>query len=406
MRRHRKSWIAACVLVVSLATAGAAPARTHAHKHHAPKPQRVPLGYFGAILDGPMFPPAPGVNLAQQLDVMERSGVESIRVQIDWASIQPFQSWSDVPPDQRGDLTNVDGLPLRLASIDQLATLCAQRGLSLRPNVSDAPVWDTDSPPGVAARTPRSYAPYGAFLKALIDRYGPHGSLWNGHVPKLPIRSWEVWNEPNIAGYWSVQPNFEPSYVALLRVAHDAIKSADPGATVILAGMVNHSWDYIARIYRIPGARRLFDVVAVHPYTHYPAGVLTILGYVRHAMDAAGDRRKPMVADELGWNSSLGKSPDHFGVEVTEAVQARDVATVLPMLARQRTRLRLMGLDYYTWAGLEDPGGPEFDFGGLFRFSGGSFIAKPVFGVYRRNALAQERCRQKGSVAFRCRRPF
>jgi len=402
VRRHRKSWIAACVLVVSLATAGAAPARTHAHK-----PQRVPLGYFGAVLDGPMFPPAPGVNLAQQLSVMERSGVESIRIQIDWASIQPYPNWSAVPQDERSGFTNVDGLPLRLASIDQLATLCAQRGLSLQPNVSDAPGWDTDSPPGVVARTPRSYAPYGAFMKALIHRYGPRGSLWNGHVPKLPIRAWEVWNEPNLSGYWSVQPNFEPSYVALLRVAHDAIKSADPGATVILAGMVDHSWDYIAKIYQVPGARRLFDTVAVHPYTHYPAGVLTILGRVRHVMDAAGDRRKPMVADELGWNSSVGKgSPDHFGVEVTEAVQARDVAAVLPMLARQRTRLRLMGLDYYSWAEIEAPGSPEFDFAGLFRFSGGRFIAKPVFGAYRRNALAQERCRQKSSVAFRCRKPF
>ena len=32
------------------------------------------------------------------------------------------------------------------------------------------------NPNGVA--TPRRYAPYAAYLTALVERYGPHGSFW------------------------------------------------------------------------------------------------------------------------------------------------------------------------------------------------------------------------------------
>jgi len=216
---------------------------------------------------------------------------------------------------------------------------------------------------------------------------------------------WQIWNEPNLAPYWAIQPNFESSYVALLRAAHNAIKSADPRARVILAGMVNASWESIAQIYKVRGARRLFDVVGVHPYTHYPQGVITILTDVRQVMNAAGDTRKPIVADEVGWNSSAGKSPQHFGIETSEAGQARNLAALLPMLGQQRSRLGLLGFDYYDWAGVETPGGDEFDFAGLWRFSNSRFIRKPAFGVFHRDALALEHCRQKASVATRCIKP-
>ncbi len=401
---RRRSLAAICMATILLAMtpgAGSAAARKA-------KPQRVPQGFAGVVIDGPIWPVSPEVNLDHQLDVMVADGVESIRPQFDWASTQPYQSWSDVPADQLSQFTDVDGMPLRLGPIDQLVAACAARGLIVRPVVLDAPSWDAaPAAPGYppAALTPASYAPYARFMAALVHRYGPRGSFWNQHRAKLPIRMWQIWNEPNIPQFWAIQPNFAPSYVQLLRAAHDAIKSADPGAKVIMAGMVNGSWTSIAQIYNVPGAHRYFDIVAAHPYTHYPAGVLTILDRVRGVMDSGGDRGKPILADEVGWNSSLGKSPQSFGVEVTEAVQASNLGTLMSLLAKARSRLTLLGFDWYDWAGIEDQGGFEFDFAGLFRLDGAQFIAKPVLAVFRRDALAQERCRQKSSVATRCRRP-
>ncbi len=372
------------------------------------KPARVPQGFAGVVIDGPMWPVAPGINLDHELNVMVADGVESLRPQFDWANTQPYQSWSDVPADQTSQFTNVDGMPLRLGPIDQLVAACAARGLILRPVVLNAPSWDAAPPaPGYppAAGTPESNAPFARFMAALVHRYGPRGSFWTQHGPKMPIRMWQIWNEPDIPQFWAIQPNFAPTYVQLLRAAHDAIKSADPGAKVIMAGMVNASWESIAQVYKVPGAHDFFDIVAAHPYTHYPAGVVTILNLVRGAMDSAGDRGKPILADEVGWNSSLGKSPNSFGVEVTEAVQASNLARLLSLLAQSRSRLKLLGFDWYNWVGIEDQGGFEFDFAGLFRLDGDQFIAKPVLGVFRRDALALERCRQKSSVATRCRRP-
>jgi polysaccharide biosynthesis protein PslG len=389
--------------IVALALLGFVVAGAYASQPLSPA--AVPAGFVGVNLDGPMFPTDPGINMAQQMDVMVASGVESVRISLDWRSIEPYPSWSDVPTSQRSEFEDVDGLPLRLASVDQFVVTAAQHGISVLPVVLDAPPWDSKSQRGIAAaHTPKSDAPYGTFLKALIARYGPAGSLWQSHSPKLPIRMWEVWNEPDISGYWSIQP-FERTYAQLLQVAHAAIKKADPGAKVVLAGMVNASWTYIAQLYRIRGVRDLFDVVAVHPYTRLPNGVLQILTNVRQVMNAAGDAHKPIIADEVGWNSSRGKSPNHFGIETTESGQANNLGKLLPMLAANRKRLDLIGFDYYDWAGADDTGGPEFDFAGLFQYRNGQFTAKPVFGVFSRDSLALEHCRVKGSVATSCSKP-
>ena len=109
-------------------------------------------------------------------------------------------------------------------------------------------------------------------------------------------------------------------------------------AAIVSRRVVNASWRYVQAIYKIRGARKLFDVVGVHPYTHFPQGLITILGDVRRVMNAAGDKRKQIVADEVGWNSSVGKSGDSFGIETTEAGQARNLASVFRRIAANRSR--------------------------------------------------------------------
>jgi hypothetical protein len=321
--------------------------------------------------------------------------------------LQPYQTWNDVPQDQRAEFQDVHGLPVNIADLDNVVALCARRRISVMLDVVNAPVWDALPRQGlIAANTPQSYAPYAAFIGALAKRYGSRGDFWSNHSPKSPVQLWQVWNEPNLQPYWSIQPNWEPSYVSLVRAAHAAIKGADPKAKVVLAGMVNASWRYVQAIYKIRGARRLFDVVGVHPYTHFPQGVITILGNVRHVMNAAGDRHKPIIADELGWNSSKGKSPTSFGIETTEAGQAHNLAALFRLLGPARARLGLIAFSYYDWAGVENVGGDEFGFAGLSRFANGIFVRKPAFAVYRKAALSLERCHRKSSVATHCDKSF
>jgi hypothetical protein len=373
----------------------------------APKVQTgapVPPGFVGVDADGPLFDPTAHLNLDRQLDQMVADGVESVRTAFSWAAAQPYASSADVPAEQKSEFTNVGGLPTDFAATDQLVGLAAQRGLTLLPTVLYSPGWDAKTNHDGLA-TPKSPAPYANFLTALVHRYGPHGSYWSSHpgIPRLAIRTWQIWNEPNLAYYWP-QP-FAAGYVTLLRAAHGAIKRADPGAKVVLAALTNFAWKSIGRIYRQRGARHLFDIVAVNGFTKTPNNVIVYLRIMRNALIHLGDGHKPLLATEVSWPSAQGRSPQHFDFNTTEAGQARNIAAVLPMLGAMRTQLGLIGFYYYTWVGDQTPHAMAFSFAGLLDLKRGALVAKPALSAFRQGALTLEQCRQKAAVATRCAKP-
>lgn len=368
-------------LPVSATARGNAPARGDATA-------RVPQGFVGMTAGDLFFP---GVNPQSQLGLMVSSGVESLQIGIDWASTEPspgVYNWS---------------------STDQAVGLAAEHGLTLLPVVANAPLWDGSTPRSHPdwQRIPTRTAPFATFMKALVHRYGPRGTFWaeNPTITKVPIRMWTIWNEPNFPFGWYKQP-FERSYVTVLRAAHAAIKSADPGAKVVLAGLPNFAWQTLAQIYKVPGARDAFDVVNAHSYTATPGHVIEFLQLVRAVMNRAGDTRKPIIVGEFGWPSSLGKTTTSYnGIATTVAGQARKVAAVLPMLGSHRKALRLLSIYYYDWIGNDNPF-DAFNFSGLLEltYPAGQLRAKPALAAFRRGALALEDCRQKASVATRCLR--
>lgn len=367
----------------------------------------VPNGFVGMVVGAPVFSPSgDGVDLAGQLDSMVAGGVETVRVAVDWAQSQPYRSWSQVPAGTRDrfQADSVDEVPTDFSGLDELVGLAAQRGMTVLPTILDAPYWD-GTPKTALTRIPRTDGPYANFVEALVRRYGPGGSYWLDHFPQIPIRMWQIWNEPNLTAFWPQQP-FARRYVGLLRAARAAVKAADPGAQIVLAGLPNFSWIDLASIYRVKGAGSLFDVVAVHPYTRLPKGVITILGLVRWVMNRHGDSDKPIIADEISWPSSLGKTDHDVGYDfaTTEAGQAQNIRRVLPLLVANRKRLNLLGFYYYDWAGQERPNYLAFDFAGLFRLTDGHFVAKPAYTAFRDGVLAMEDCRVKGPMANICLR--
>jgi hypothetical protein len=344
-----------------------------------------------------------GVNLDGQLDTMVANGVQSIRVAFSWAGAQPYAGASDVPAADSGRFTDAGGRPTDFRATDATVAAAARRHLSVLPTVLYTPGWDaapTTNPHGFAM--PRQSAPYAAYLTALIGRYGPNGSFWraNPSLPKLPIRSWQIWNEPNLSRYWD-QP-FAPSYVALLRAAHTAIKRADPGAKVVLGALTNAAWRALQSIYRVRGARGQFDVVSVNAFTKLPANVIRYLQYVRSMMTRYGDGRKPLLATELSWPSGAGVATQSYDFDTTQAGQARNISALLPLIGRDRLALGLSGFYWYTWMGYERRGYPAFDFAGLLGYSNGQVTVKPALAAFRAGVLGLEGCRSKGTVATSC----
>lgn len=368
------------------------------------KPSRDVSGELvGVMFDGPVL--AGGVNLNQQLDLALASGIESLRVSVDWSSMEPLPRFADLPATYRPLFEDVGGAPIRFAELDRVVGAAAQRGITVLPVIEYTPRWDAQRS-GNPASPPKSLPPFAAFLTALEKRYGPGGSFWSAHprIPAVPIRAWQIWNEPNFTRYWAARP-FAPSYVKLLAAAHAALKAADPNAKVVLAGLADFSWEYLAQIYAIPGAGRLFDVVAIHPYTARPQGVITILQRARAVMDQHGDASKPILATEITWNSSLGKAPPQFGIGTTEHGQAQLLNRLMPLLAMDRAKLGLMGFYWYTWMGDETASsGPfaGFDYAGLLKYIHGTIKAKPALDVYKHWALTIEGCQSKSNVATRC----
>ncbi|MBV8953168.1 MAG: hypothetical protein JO153_14385 [Solirubrobacterales bacterium] len=391
---------AALVVVVVLVVTGssgthrsaASPAGTAA-SHRSVTGELVGVTFSGPVLSA-------HVNLARQLDAAVGAGVESLRVAVNWSALQPYERFSEVPGAQRAEFSQTAGAPTRFVDLDRIVAGAAARGLSVLPVVEYAPGWDALRP-GQLGSPPRSTQPYASFLSALVKRYGPDGTFWAAHreIPPVPVRMWQIWNEPHFVSYWSEQP-FARSYVKLLAAAQAAVKAADPGAKIVLAGLAEFSWQYLAQIYAVPGARELFDVVAIHPYTADPSGVIVILQRVRAVMNRFGDAAKPILATEITWPSSQGKAPPQFGVSTTEDQQAARLGAVMPLLAADRARLGLLGFYWYTWMGDEGRRAmPDaFDFAGLQKYVGGDVTAKPALSVFKRWALLIEGCSAKSTA--------
>jgi hypothetical protein len=358
--------------------------------------RRVPRGWLGVVADGPV-----GAADAGEWDRMATSGAESVRVAVRWHELQPYGSAAEVPPADAARFRDEAGVPTDYAGLDAVVAAAARRGLAVLPVVQSTPGWaarrqgDTNSPP-------RDPATYGRFLAALAARYGPRGSFWEERpeLPRMAVRDWQAWNEPNITRYWSEQP-FARSYVRLLRAAHRALHAADAGATVVLAGLPNESWKALRSIYAA-GGRGHFDAVALHPYTRKPSNVLRLVRYARRVMREHGDRRVPVWLTELSWPAAKGKVPHPAGFEVTDAGQARRLGRALALLAAARRRQRIERVFWYTWLSTES-GPSSFAWSGLRRLREGSAVDAPALATFRRWARRLEGC-AKTADARRCRR--
>ncbi len=225
------------------------------------------------------------------------------------------------------------------------------------------------------------------FVKAVVARYGRNGSFWRANrlVPYTPITSWEVWNEESSPRFWYRRVN-PRSYVRLLRIAHTAAREADPKAEIVVGGLF--PWprakgavalsDYLPALYDVPGAKRWFEGVAVHPYTpnwRWTRRVMTtVRGIMRHKQDA----HSHTWITEFGWssggpNSAYTRTPDG---------QASQLRHVYRMLLNHREEWNLRSASWFVWGDrARRPG--EADFWGfhtgLFDVNG---VAKPAWNAY------------------------
>ncbi len=346
--------------------------------------RQIPHGWLGVVVDGPLNEPG-YAGAATEWDRLAGSGAESVRAAVYWSAVQP-----NGPADAN------------FAAYDTLMLTAAARGLGVLPVLQGTPTWAALNPgdPGSPPRDPEDFA---RFLAALVGRYGPNGSLWAEHpeISRQPIRSWQIWNEPNITRYWNVTP-WAPSYVALLKRANKALKAADPGSKTVLAGLPNESWKAVAALYKA-GARGSFDIAALHPYTGIPKNVVRIVKIVRREMARHGDGKVPIWITELSWPAAQGKTLQHGGFETTEKGQSDRLKEGLPLLVDERTKLRIGRVYWYTWLSIEGITDSAFDYSGLRRMRAGQVFDAPSLAIFTRLARRLQGCAKQPGDARRCR---
>jgi polysaccharide biosynthesis protein PslG len=295
--------------------------------------------------------------------------VGTLRIPVYWSRIEPSPG------------------AYEFAALDAEVAAAAEHGIEIQPVVYGTPAWLSADP----ARPPlgrRASGAWAKFLRVLVQRYGSGGEFWRGRSRRLPIRLWQVWNEPNFVVFWKPWPR-PAAYARLLRVSADAIRGADRRAKVVLAGVAPvgaglKTWAFLRRLFRVPGIRRDFDYVALHPYSANLPELDYQVRKVRGAMAGAGLGSVPLLVTELGV-ASWGSHPSAF-VEGPVG-QANFLEAAYERLIQMRRRWHVAGVDWYAWRdqSLADPACSFCQGAGLLGLDG---KPKAAWWAYRRTVQA------------------
>jgi hypothetical protein len=250
-------------------------------------------------------------ELAADLDAIARTGARWVRFDVDWNSTQHggAHSWN-------------------WAAIDRFVVEARRRSLAIIGMLAYTPPWARPAGCVSLKCLPADPQAFAAFAAAAARRYGPGSDRAD---LRGAIRAWEIWNEPNHLPF--AQPAPDPvAYTRLLQAAYRAVKSVDPGATVITGGLApapdapGRSYQpgsFLWAMYEA-GAKGSFDAVGHHPYA-YPFNPLngkewnafTQTRDLHAIMRLYGDGTKKV------WGTEAGAPTGTADRSVSEAQQAQ-----------------------------------------------------------------------------------
>jgi hypothetical protein len=222
---------------------------------------------------------------------------------------------------------------------DQIVSAVERYHLKLVVRVDRHPLWSVETLPDAeitAHQPPADYQDYGDFCYELASRY------------KGRIAAYQVWNEPNLSREWGDKSPNPVEYTALLQVCYEGIKTADPQAIVISAGLAPTGTlpptavpdtDFLQGMYDA-GAAAYFDVLGVNApgYKAPPElppeeglkaewgghrwNVFRHVEDIRRLMVQNGDEEKQIAILEMGWMVHQEIHSEYTWHGITEAQQA------------------------------------------------------------------------------------
>jgi polysaccharide biosynthesis protein PslG len=224
---------------------------------------------------------------ARAVDQVVATGLDWIRVGVQWSGIQPRQPTATDPG------YDLDGA---VAVLDPFVRRAHNAGLQVNVVLNSTPSWANGGKGPKAL--PTDPAHYARVARWAANRY------------RGTVQSFEVYNEPNLPLKLVATP---AAYTRLLCAAHAGFRSGNPNALVVAGGTAGNDWEWYRGMYAA-GARGCFDVLATHPYQayslppDYPAPDrqrwwTDTIRLVRQVMVANGDGSVPVWFTEFGWST-------------------------------------------------------------------------------------------------------
>lgn len=317
------------------------------------------------------LPNLSGPALEARLDLLAATGVKVTRVDVLWREVAPRPPLSPRDP---GDPA------YSWARYDQILLGLRARGIGAIVGFYLTPVWASRS--GARNAAPRA-SDGSRFAGAIARRYSGGYRTPGGTI--LPaVRRIEVWNEPNLAGFWMPQCRQAPgrsvplaprAYAALLAASYREIKSASP-TTLVVGGVTGPAGrtppfceDGASSVGSVDFARLVsregppIDAWSMHLYpigsplqAFFEPSWSTLPRVLPHV-----DRLRagaPIYVTETGYHTSYNRYHRYF---VSEAQQAAYVDETFAAAAR------VPRVEVATWFNLQDN---PFWTGGLLRADG------------------------------------
>lgn len=199
--------------------------------------------------------------------------------------------------------------------IDRYVDFAQQQNLDVIIQLGQPPNWATG---GISS------SPYGDLFNS-IPPYNMQD--WRNYVAALgnryagKIRYYEVWNEPNLKGFYS---GSLAKLVELTMESYKVLKAIDPQIQIISPTYTSENGVAGMREFLLAGGKDWIDIVGIHLYGYPkpPEDMLALANQYRQVITQAGAGHLPVWNTESSWNSYFykgvlyGSDEDDYSIQM------------------------------------------------------------------------------------------
>lgn len=239
-------------------------------------------------------------------ELLKKAGIKLLRISFGWDAIESEKDKYDW-----------------LFWDDLIKTGAEDYGITMVPYICYVPRWASSDPADSMLywnKPPIDFEEFGQFTFDLVTRY------------KKWLKTWEIWNEPDISIYWSTQDVKE--FARFHKIGAEAVRRADPEAKVVLGGIAYRP-EWIKSLFKDHGVSPYVDIVNIHNYFetwhHNPVEAITdYIGDVHDVISEYGNNQ-PVWMAEVGYSTFRSGATvsdsysSYYNYEHTPAYQAVDL---------------------------------------------------------------------------------